>query len=123
MYSPWLPVEEANHCVTLVFLLETIFWDGINSTEGDCHQCRTLSFIKEIIFLKDRFYNSVGHDVTDKSRRHNIEVIPKVRTRIRKIRDHFPREPWVRSCNGYIEFYLFLSYRNNALLKIIAELL
>jgi len=54
------------------------------------------------------FCSSVGHDVADKSHRHNIAVVPKVRTRIRKIRDHFPRKRWVRSCHGYTEFHLFL---------------
>lgn len=68
---------------------------------------QNLKLYKKIIFLKDLFCSSVGHDIAGKSHRHNIAVISKVRTLIRKIRDHFPREPWVRSCNGYIGLNYF----------------
>jgi hypothetical protein len=39
------------------------------------------------------------------------------------IRDQFTGDPWICFSNEYFEFYLFLNYRNNVLLKIIAELL
>jgi len=39
------------------------------------------------------------------------------------IRDQFTGDLSIGLSNGYFEYYLFLNYRNNVLLKIIAELL
>jgi hypothetical protein len=40
------------------------------------------------------------------------------------IHDLFPGDAWKHFCNGYLQvYYFFLSYRNNVLLKIIADLL
>ena len=39
------------------------------------------------------------------------------------IRDHCPADPWISFCSDYVDVYLFFNYRNNDLLKIIAEIL
>jgi hypothetical protein len=58
---PWPPLEAALPIFNVsFFLLKNNFWEIVNKSKGNCHQCRNISFIKTYILKRSVGYFSTS---------------------------------------------------------------